>query len=63
MTKYLVTMNSIGYGRFGDPRQELICEEVDSIDLYLLLADMAALADSKMKENPIKRLEIAVVRI
>ena len=63
MTKYLVTMNSIGYGRFGDPRQELLCEEVDSSELYLLLADMAALADSEMAENPVKRLKIEVVRI
>ena len=63
MTKYLVTMNSIGYGRFGDPRQELMCEEVDSSELYLLLADMAALADSEMSKNPVKRLKIEVVRI
>lgn len=63
MTKYLVTMNSVGYGRFGDPRQELLCEEVDSTELYLLLADMAALADSEMAENPVKRLKIEVIRI
>ena len=63
MTKYLVTMNSIGYGRFGDPRQELMCEEVDSSELYLLLADMAALADSEMAGNPVKRLKIEVGRI
>ena len=63
MTKYLVTMNTIGYGRFGDPRQELLCEEVDSTELYLLLADMAALADSEMAENPVKRLQIEVIRI
>ena len=63
MTKYLVTMNTIGYGRFGDPRQELLCEEVDSTELYLLLADMAALADSEMAENPVKRLKIEVIRI
>lgn len=63
MTRYLVTMNSIGYGRNGDQRQELICEEVDSIDLYLLLADMAAVADSKMKENPVKHVTITIDRI
>ena len=63
MTKYLVTMNSIGYGRFGDPRQELMCEEADSSELYLLLADMAALADSEMAGNPVKRLKIEVDRI
>ena len=63
MTKYLVTMNTIGYGEFGNPRQELMCEEVDSSELYLLLADMAALADSEMVENPVKRLKIEVNRI
>lgn len=57
MTKYLVTMNSVGYGRFGDPRQELLCEEVDSTELYRLLADMAALADSEMAEKPSQALE------
>ena len=63
MTKYLVTMNSIGYGRFGDPWQELLCEEVDSSELYLLLADMAAIAESAVLENPVKRLKIEVSRI
>ena len=63
MTKYLVTMNSIGYGRFGDPRQELVCEEVDSSELYLLLADLAAIAESAVLENPVKRLKIEVIRI
>lgn len=63
MIKYLVTMNSIGYGRFGDPRQELLCEEVDSSELYLLLADMAAIAEGAVKENPVKRLKIEVIRI
>lgn len=63
MTKYLVTMNTIGYGEFGNPRRELMCEEVDSSELYLLLADMAALADSEMLENPGKCLKIEVNRI
>lgn len=63
MTKYLVTMNSIGYGRFGDPRQELLCEEVDSSEMYLLLADLAAIAGSAVLENPVKRLKIEVIRI
>jgi len=63
MTKYLVTMNSTGYGRFGDPREELLCEEVDSSGLYLLFADMAALAESAVTENPVKRLKIEVIRI
>lgn len=63
MTKFLVTMNSIGYGRFGDPRQELMCEEVDSSELYLLLADLAAIAEGALLENPVKRLKIEVTRI
>lgn len=63
MTKYLVTINSVGYGRLGDPRQELLCEEVDSSELYLLLADMAAIAESAVLENPVKRLKIEVIRI
>lgn len=63
MTKYLVTMNSVGYGRFGDPRQELLCEEVDSSELYLLLTDIAAIAESAVLENPVKRLKIEVIRI
>lgn len=63
MTKYLVTMNSIGYGRFGDPRQELMCEEVDSSGLYFLLADMAAIAERAVLENPVKCLKIEVIRI
>ena len=63
MTKYLVTMNSVGYGRFGDPRQELLCEEVDSSELYFLLADMASIAKSAVLENPVKRLKIEVIRI
>lgn len=63
MTKFLVTMNSTGYGRFGDPREELLCEEVDSTELYLLLTDMAALAESALSENPVKRLVIQVIRI
>ena len=63
MTKYLVTMNSIGYGRFGDPRQELMCEEVDSSELHLLLVDLAAIAESAVLENPVKRLKIEVIRI
>jgi hypothetical protein len=63
MTKYLVTMNSVGYGRFGNPRQELLCKEVDSTELYLLLTDMAALAESALSENPVKRLVIQVIRI
>ena len=52
MSKYLVTMKTIGYGEFGNPRRELMCEEVDSTELYLLLADMAALAESEMLEKP-----------
>lgn len=60
MTKYLVTMNSIGYGRFGAPRQELLCEEVDSSELYILLADLAAIAERAVLENPVKRLKIEV---
>ena len=63
MTKYLVTMNTIGYGEFGNPRRELMCEEVDSSELHLLLADMAALAESEMLENPVKNLVIKVERI
>lgn len=63
MTKYLVTMNTAGYGEFGNPRRELLSEEVDSNELYLLLADMAALAEGEMLENPIKRLKIEVNRI
>ena len=63
MTKYLVTMNTVGYGEFGNPRQELMCEEVDSSELYLLLADMAAIAESAVLENPVKRLKIEVIRI
>lgn len=63
MTKYLVTMNTVGYGEFGNPRKELMCEEVDSSGLYLLLADMAAIAESAVLENPVKRLKIEVNRI
>ena len=63
MTKYLVTMNSIGYGRFGDPRQELLCEEVDSSELHILLADLAVIAEGTVLENPVKRLTITVERI
>ena len=63
MTKYLVTMNTIGYGEFGNPRRELVCEEVDSSELYLLLADLAAIAESAVLENPVKRLKIEVIRI
>lgn len=63
MTKYLVTMNTVGYGEFGNSRRELMCDEVDSSELYLLLADMAALADSEMAGNPVKRLKIEVNRI
>lgn len=63
MTKYLVTMNSIGYGEFGNPRRELMCEKVDSSGLYLLFDDIAALADIEMVENPVKRLKIEVNRI
>lgn len=63
MTRYLVMMNSIGYGRFGDPRQELTCEEVDSSELYLLLADMAAIAESAILENPVKHVTITIDRI
>ena len=63
MTKYLVTMNTVGYGEFGNPQQELLCEEVDSSELYLLLADMAAIAESAVLENPVKRLKIEVFHI
>ena len=63
MTKYLVIMNTVGYGEFGNPRRELLSEEVDSTELYQLLADMAALAESEMFENSVKRLKIEVNRI
>ena len=52
MTKYLVTMNTIGYGEFGNPRQELLCEEVDSSGLYILLADLAAIAEGAVLKKP-----------
>ena len=63
MTKYLVTMNTVGYGEFGNPRMELLSEEVDSSELYLLLADLAAISESAVLENPVKRLKIEVNRI
>ena len=63
MTKYLVTMNSAGYGRFGVPRQELRCEEVNLSELYVLLADLPAIVANALLENPVKKLKIEVVRI
>lgn len=63
MTKYLVTMNSAGYGRFGVPRQELLCEDVDSSELYLLLGDLPAIVANALLKKPVKSLKIEVVRI
>lgn len=63
MAKYLVTVNTIGYGEFGNPRREIMREEVDADYLECILEDAVLIAGSDFQEYLTKRLKIEVARI
>ena len=63
MTKYLVTVNAIGYGEFGNPRREIMRDEVDVDYLRCALEDAALIGGADFQEYPTKRLTITVERI
>lgn len=63
MCKYIVTVTTNGYGEFGNPRREIMCEEVDAGYLECALEDAALIGGADFQEYPTKRLTITVDRI
>lgn len=63
MTKYLVTVNTIGYGEFGKPMREIINEVVNSDELGVKLEDAFMIGAGYFQAGTDKRLIITVERI
>ena len=63
MTKYLVTVTANGYGKHGNPRREIMREEVDADYLRCALDDAAIIGGADFQAYPTKRLTITVERI
>lgn len=63
MSEYPVIVTSMGYGKFGGPRRELLNRVVSADELALTLEEAAMIVWSDFQQSPTKRLTITVERI